>query len=720
MADSKLMVAIGAKTSEFEKGMDKVQSRLGGALKHAKFIGGAMVGAAVGVGAASLKMFADFDSAMRGVNTMMLLNEEEFGNLSDDVRGLAKDMGVDAVEMANALYQAISAGVPKENAIDFLRVATKAGIAGMSDTKTSVEGLTTVINAFKLPMSDAEKVADAMFTTVARGVTTFEELSAHMSLAMPIAAALNVGYEEVLATVATLTKQGVPTSQAFTQIRASMVALTKPTTEMKALIKAAGYETAEAMLATLGYHGTLEALTVAAEGNNEMLGKAFGSVEALGVVFGTTGENAEMAAADIDAMTESQGAMNDAADQMEESMPRQMAHLKAEFMDVAMTIGKALMPTLKKLVEAITPIITKIADWIAEHPELTAMILAGMAALGGLLLVLGPLLAFLPAITAALPILGVAFAALTGPIGLIIAAIIGIIAVGVLIWKNWDKIKEKAAEIWNAIKAFFEKVGEGIKTIFLNMTPVGLIIKHWDTIKEKASEIWGKIQGFFSDVGNKIKNGFISNWEETREAASRIWGKIQENSEKFGGGVKGTILGAAKTMVDEFRDFLEQMGIDTEEITNAIRNVWNSLVDFFKNIPAAIGRAFSTLKDIMLSPFRAALDAIERAINWLIDQINKISFDAPDWVPIFGGKHFGFDIPNISLPSFAAGGIVTEPTLAMLGERGPEAVVPLTGAGAAGIVINIAELVVREEADVDRIAMALERRLRTKMALQGA
>ncbi|KKL71754.1 hypothetical protein LCGC14_2091710, partial [marine sediment metagenome] len=126
----------------------------------------------------SMKAAASFEKAMREVNTMMGLSEKKFQDFSKDVQNLATDLGVNAVESAEALYQAISAGIPKENVLEFLTIATKAAIGGVTDTTTAVDGLTTVINAFKLQMSETQKVADIMFTTVKGGKTTFEKLSA--------------------------------------------------------------------------------------------------------------------------------------------------------------------------------------------------------------------------------------------------------------------------------------------------------------------------------------------------------------------------------------------------------------------------------------------------------------------------------------------------------------------------------------------------------------
>ena len=170
------LLKIGVDKGNFDRDMKGLGASI---KKHQKAIGIGMtaVGATILTGLGlSLKAASDFEGAMREVNTMMGLSQEEFTDFSKQVQTLASDLGVDAVESANALYQAISAGIPKENVLEFLEIATKAAIGGVTDTATAVDGLTTVINAFKLPMSDTQKVADIMFTTVKGGKTTFEEL----------------------------------------------------------------------------------------------------------------------------------------------------------------------------------------------------------------------------------------------------------------------------------------------------------------------------------------------------------------------------------------------------------------------------------------------------------------------------------------------------------------------------------------------------------------
>lgn len=357
-----LVVQFTADTSGFITGAKNMESQsksltgvLGGLGKAAFALGaGAVVGLA-GLGVAAVKAASDFEGGMREVNTMLGLNQEGFAALSAETVDLTKRLGVDAVGATKALYQAISAGVPRENAITFLEVASKAAIGGVTDTETAVDGLTTVINAFKMPITEAERVADLLFTTVKRGKTTFAELSASMSVVAPMAAAAGIALEEVLASVSTLTKQGVPTAQAMTQIRAAIQGLLKPSAEMDTIFQSLGYSNAAAMIKAEGFNVAMAAVRDRTGGDIGALTKLFGSVEAVSAVLGTTGANADMFAGDLASLEGAAGASTAAFEEMNRGVGRQMEILKNRLLGSLIEIGSKILPL-------ILPIITTLAD----------------------------------------------------------------------------------------------------------------------------------------------------------------------------------------------------------------------------------------------------------------------------------------------------------------------------------------------------------------------
>jgi hypothetical protein len=132
--------------------------------------------------------------------------------------------------------------------------------------------------------------------------------------------------------------------------------------------------------------------------------------------------------------------------------------LKNSFGEVSESIGGVLIPILSDLFKQIMPVINSVRQWMVENPGLTKTIVIIVAAIGGLLMVLGPLLMILPGLITALPLLGAAFTIATGPVGWIIAAIAALIAIGILLWKNWDTISIKAKEIWGDVVNFFKGV----------------------------------------------------------------------------------------------------------------------------------------------------------------------------------------------------------------------------------------------------------------------
>lgn len=204
-----------------------------------------------------------------------------------------------------------------------------------------------------------------------------------------------------------------------------------------------------------------------------------------------------------EALAEIQKAAAGQAETYGKTVAGQMDLLQNNLGDVKEAIGGALIPVIADLFKKIMPVIQNIKAWISEHPKLTKIIVIAAAALGGLMLILGPLLMVLPGLIAMLPILSGGFALLggaiafaTGPILPIIAGIAALIAIGILLYKNWDTISAWAVKTWGGIRDFFSNIWESIVGIFKNhwdkilailFPPIGipiLIAKNWATIKD--------------------------------------------------------------------------------------------------------------------------------------------------------------------------------------------------------------------------------------------
>lgn len=248
------------------------------------------------------QMAKGFETAMAEVKTISDATQENYADISKSVFQLSKISTDKPVQLAEAYYQIVSAGFDGAKGLKLLEVATKSAVGGITDTKTSADGLTTVINAFKLEAEEAEQVADVLFQTVKLGKTTFSELASNMSTVAPIASASGVSFEQVAGAIATLTKQGVPTAQAMTQIRSAIIGTNE----------ALGDGWAEAMTLQEAF----QLLYEKANGSQTELQGLVGRIEAVSGVLGIAGKNAKGATADLEAMGNVAGASGRAFDTM--------------------------------------------------------------------------------------------------------------------------------------------------------------------------------------------------------------------------------------------------------------------------------------------------------------------------------------------------------------------------------------------------------------------
>ena len=196
-------------------GLSEGASKLGGiAAKGLAAIGAA----AAGTTAAIVKVGSDFETSMAKVKTLADTTQVSMADLSKGLMEISNTTGQSSQSLAEALYQALSAGVQTGDALAYTEQAAKLAAAGFTTTESAVDALSTVMNAYKMDASEVNAVSDMLLQTQNKGKTTVDELAASIAQVTPTAAAMGVEFEQVSAALATMTAQGVPTSQATTQL----------------------------------------------------------------------------------------------------------------------------------------------------------------------------------------------------------------------------------------------------------------------------------------------------------------------------------------------------------------------------------------------------------------------------------------------------------------------------------------------------------------------
>lgn len=340
-------MATGIDNSGLYKGRQEalgIIKAMAGEITSFDVFGGIGISAGIAFASAAKDAYAfekQFESSMKEVATISDIVKESMDATKQKIVSLTTDeqIPIGANEMAKALYGIVSAGHDGEKGMHVLEVSAKAAVGGITETATAADAITTLLNAYKKDASEAERVSDMLFTTAKLGKTTFGEMGKSIAQAAPVAAAYGVEMDQVLAAVATLTKQGTPTAQAMTQIRAAIVGVSK-------YLGDGAYK-------AMTFQEALEKVRQEAGGSEAKLRAMIPEMEAVNGLLGLTGKNAKEASGHLDEMAMSAGATEKAFKEMAESADNQLKLLGNNIVAMFRPMGKAILKEVSEVSTAI-------------------------------------------------------------------------------------------------------------------------------------------------------------------------------------------------------------------------------------------------------------------------------------------------------------------------------------------------------------------------------
>ena len=316
-------------------------------------------------------------------------------------------------------------------------------------------------------------------------------------------------------------------------------------------------------------------------------------------------------------------------------------------------IGRWAGDVVIAAMETITDLLAKFSDWISKNQslveEFTVVIGSFFAAWGVVNLattiagIVSSLTAFITTgglAASAAGVLGTAIGFLTSPITIAVAIIGSLIVAGVLLYKNWDKIKESAgklkewlAEKWDAIKEKTSEVWNGIKD---------KISSKWEEIKTKTKEKWNSIKSDLSEKWEDLKAKSSDTFGNIKKTISDKWSDIKSNTSSKWDSVKDKVAGVF--------DKLKSKSAVSDTIKDTVVKAWKKIKSKTKSI-------WDGIKDVIKDPINAIIGFINKmisgiasGINGLIGMLNKFKVDIPEGVPLIGGKTVGFNLSTITAP----------------------------------------------------------------------
>ncbi|MBZ9633194.1 phage tail tape measure protein [Clostridium sp. FP1] len=411
----------------------------------------------------------------------------------DIKKGLLKasnKTGVKVQELGDTQYNAISSGVSAKDSLEASMTSSKLGKAGFTDANSALKILTATMNVYGLSGQKAmQSISDKMLVTQNLGVTTVAELAESMGSLTPIAKSTGLSIDELLAGMVGLTKNGIKTDEAVTAMKGVMTSIISPSKEASDMAKSLGLNFSVAGLKSKGFVGFMEEIKKKTGGSTEKMSGLFGNVRALSGALVLAGGGLKDLKGGMDGMKNSTGLTDKAFEIMENTIGSKLDKFKNRFKNtctsivdtqsgalgqVADKMGKWLeenegkiegwVDNIGKTILEIYDSLKKVMDFMINNKStienfviVFASFYVATKAVLALELAFKGLEAMIVITNGAMALSGV---------GLAILAIGSLIAIGVLLWKNWDTVKDKANDLCFMLSKAFDNVGTFVKNIF--------------------------------------------------------------------------------------------------------------------------------------------------------------------------------------------------------------------------------------------------------------
>ena len=635
--------------------------------------------AVTGIGVASVKTAADFESGMSKVAAISGAAGDDLDALSKKAREMGAKTKFSASEAASAMEYMAMAGWKTEDMLSGIEGVMNLAAASGEDLAATSDIVTDALTAFGLTAQDSGHFADVLAAASSNANTNVSMMGETFKYCAPIAGALGFSVEDTAEAIGLMANAGIKGSQAGTALRTIM-------NNLSGEVKICGENIGEVEIATTNADGSMRELSdILSDCRDAFAGLS--ESEKVAAAESLVGKNAmsgflalmNAGEADINklsgAIENCDGTAQKMADTMNDNLEGQLTILKSQLQELAISFGEILLPAIKNIVGCIqkfVDVLNSLPDGVKETIVTIALI---AAALGPVLIIVGKIITAVGTIMTIVPkVVGVingvkaAFAALNmtmlaNPIVLIIAAIAALVAAFIYLWNTnedfrqfwidlWENVKEVAVAVWEFLKEFFTAAWEAIK---------GIAETVWNRIKDFFSGLWEGIKNIFSTVVEAIKTIITTYFEVYRTIImtvlnaiqavfTTIWNAIKTVVTTVVNGIKTTIMtvwngirntvtsvmNAIKTGVSSaFNAVWNGIKNTVSGIYNTIKDGFNKAVDFIKGLASS---AFSWGKDLVMgivNGIKSCIGAVGDAVKSVADKIKSfLHFSVPDEGPL--------------------------------------------------------------------------------------
>ncbi len=587
-----LKIKVFGDTKDFEKSLHNLKNVGKKSLEGLKSVGEksmtalkttaiASLGAIAAGLTASVNAGKDFEQTFAKASTLFGDVNVQTDKLKTNLLDISNNTGVAAAELNEGLYSALSAGVEvtedMQTSTEFLSGSAKLAKAGFTDVETAISATAKTLNAYNLPASEANKIQDMLIQTQNKGITTVDELGATLAQVTPTAAAFGVSFDQVSASLSTMTAQGTPTAQATTQLNSLIAELGKNGTVAAGNLekaakgsKYAGMSFKEMMDNGANLGDILSMMNDYASKSGVSLVDMFSSIEAGKSALSIMTNNGAKFNENLKSMADSAGMVDSAYEKMSNTLETQLDKLKQNVTNLGIAIYEENNTVFAQMAGFGAECMSKISEGFESN----------------------------------------------GTEGMITA--IGNVLSDVL-----TKTTEKLPEVVNITGDLMSSLVDGIDKNLSKMSNAAE--KIISSLKNGITDFMPKLKPIVKEIGNILAQGVIAYqqvfWNVALNVVTSLAQGIAKNSKKISKQAVSLINSIIKTATDNLPLLIQSA---SDILTNVMKSLANNSGVITSNIKNLIVQICNAISNNASQLIQAGVELIKALIKGILENAGEI------------------------------------------------------------------------------------------------
>jgi len=603
----------------------------------------------LGVGIASAKIGGDFEEQMSRVKAISGATGKSFKALEDQAIELGAKTAFSAKESAAGMENLASAGFDANEIMSAMPGLLDLAAVSGGDVAVASEVAATSLRGFGLEADQAGHVADVFARAAADTNAEVADMGEAMKYIAPVAKSMGLSIEEVSAAIGIMSDEGIKGSQAGTALRGALSRLAKPTDPMIAKMDELGlsFYDAEGNMKSLEHQvGMLQHAFqgLTPEQKQNALVTLYGQ-EALAGMMTLVNKGPDALGKLTKSLENSGGAADEMARIMQENMNSSIEQMFGAFQSAAIKIQQIISPMIRSVADSIGAMVTSFVETPVPVQKMILVIAALVAAIGPLLFVGGSMLVWFAKLKVAVgflsttfPALGGVFTALTGPVGIVIAIIAGLVGAFLIAWNTSEGFRNAVTSAWEAIK---NAISIAVQTISNTVTRIfGGVVQWW---KDNNQQI--------ADAANAIWNGYLGRTIRNAMAVIQsvivgVWTAIKGVTQGIWTAISAVIEGALRIIQGIIKVVLGVLSGDWSMAWEGMKQVFSGMmyglggivVGALEAVVGVVKGFFSTFKNAGWNLVKMIADGIWSAISLPAKAINAVVSKVRKYLPFSPAK----------------------------------------------------------------------------------